>query len=208
MSKIMNNPGLLPQTGSASKDQLNPVRYLGAGALALGVLLSSSLLALPGVALQPKSEQTFFDRPPRLIRTATSVTQTEVSGATYHFTLKVPQDAGESLKSVTIAQYKNPDTVVFQEGKNRAFAGDSFAGGPQVPLASVGGPQPSGTSEEMVVFDSPVTPGSTVTVTLKPKRNPDRAGVYLFGVTAYPAGESSPGQFLGYGRLHFYDNQR
>lgn len=208
MSKIMNNPGLLSQTVHASKDQLNPVRRLGAGALALGVLLSSSLLPFPGVALQPNTEQTFFDRPPRLIRTATSVTQTEVSGATYHFTLKVPQDAGESLKSVTIVQYENPDTVVFQEDKNRAFAGDSFAGGPQVALASVGGPQPSGTNEETVVFDSPVTPGSTVTVTLKPKRNPDRAGVYLFGVTAYPVGESSPGQFLGYGRLHFYDNQR
>lgn len=131
--------------------------------------------------------------------------QTNVAGATYHFTLKVPQNAGESLKAVTIVQHEGPDTVVFQEDKSRAFAGGSFAGGPQVPLASVGGPQPLDINEETVVFDFPVPPGSTVTVALTPKRNPDRAGVYLFGVTAYPVGESSSGQFLGYGRLHFFD---
>lgn len=32
------------------------------------------------------------------------------------------------------------------------------------------------------------------------------SGVYLFGVTAFPAGEKSHGQFIGFGRLHFYND--
>lgn len=203
MSNPITNLRLSQLTRYVSKDKLNPIR-LGAG-VALG-LVSGSVLALPVIALQPNSEPTSFDRVPRLTRAATSVTQTDVTGATYHFTIKVPEDAGRSLKAVTIVQYENPDTVVFQEDNSRAFAGDSFAGGPQVSLASVGGP--SNSNEETVVFDSPVAPGSTITVALKPKRNPDRAGTYLFGVTVYPTGENSPGQFLGYSQLRFYDNQR
>ncbi|MGB3138815.1 MAG: DUF2808 domain-containing protein [Nodosilinea sp.] len=45
----------------------------------------------------------------------------------------------------------------------------------------------------------------TVTVTLQTPRNP-WGGVYLFGVTGYPAGDSGVGQPLGYGRIHIYDN--
>ena len=56
-----------------------------------------------------------------------------------------------------------------------------------------------------LTFDPPVAPGNTVTIALEPERNPRRSGVYLFGVTAYPSGEKTYGQFLGYGRLHFYD---
>lgn len=208
MSTIINQRLQPLPTKHRPNSKLKSARLLRTGALALGVLLPGSLLGLPVVALRLSNGQTFFDHPPRLVRAATSVAQTEVPGATYHFTLQVPQDAGESLQAVTIVQHENPDTVVFQPNKSRAFAGSSFAGGPQVPLASIGGPQPSGANEETVVFNSPVPPGSTVTVKLTPKRNPDRPGVYLFGVTAYPVGENSPGQFLGYGRLHFYDNQR
>nr|WP_199755917.1 DUF2808 domain-containing protein [Chroococcidiopsis cubana] len=47
-----------------------------------------------------------------------------------------------------------------------------------------------------------MSPGTTVTVALRAKRNPS-GGIYLFGVTAFPTGEKSSGQFLGYGRLHF-----
>ncbi|NEQ67434.1 MAG: DUF2808 domain-containing protein, partial [Symploca sp. SIO2D2] len=36
-----------------------------------------------------------------------------------------------------------------------------------------------------------------VTVSLKAKRNPQAGGIYVFGVTAYSAGENSPGLYLG-----------
>ena len=71
-----------------------------------------------------------------------------------------------------------------------------------MPLASIGGEQPNKPGEATIAFDPPVSPGTTVTVALRAKRNPS-GGVYLFGVTAFPAGERSWGQFLGYGRLHF-----
>jgi len=54
-----------------------------------------------------------------------------------------------------------------------------------------------------VTFDPPVTPGKR-SIGLRPVRNLRFSGVYLFGVTAYPVGEKSHGQFLGFGRLHFY----
>jgi hypothetical protein len=56
-----------------------------------------------------------------------------------------------------------------------------------------------------VTFDPPIAPGQTVTVGLRPVRNPNVGGVYLFGVTAFPAGEKVHGQFLGFGRLQFYE---
>jgi Protein of unknown function (DUF2808) len=56
-----------------------------------------------------------------------------------------------------------------------------------------------------VQFNPPVQPGRKVTIALSPQRNPAYSGVYLFGVTAFPTGEKSHGQFLGFGRLHFYD---
>ena len=55
-----------------------------------------------------------------------------------------------------------------------------------------------------VIFANPIPPGTTFTVRLKPKRNPDLGGVYLFGVTAFPWGEKPDGLYLGAGRLQFY----
>jgi hypothetical protein len=57
-----------------------------------------------------------------------------------------------------------------------------------------------------VTFDPPVPPGTVVTLGLKAERNPRSGGVYLFGVTAFPPGESAYGQFLGYGRFNFYES--
>jgi hypothetical protein len=33
--------------------------------------------------------------------------------------------------------------------------------------------------------------------------NPQFDGVYLYTITAYPAGEKVRGQYLGFGRFHF-----
>jgi hypothetical protein len=90
--------------------------------------------------------------------------------------------------------------------QSSAFIGNSFAGGPAVSLASIGGEQPSDSNEVTLVFDPPISPGKTVTVALKAARNPLPGGIYLFGVTAFPPGENSSGLFLGYGRLHLDSN--
>ncbi|MBW4445225.1 MAG: DUF2808 domain-containing protein [Plectolyngbya sp. WJT66-NPBG17] len=149
--------------------------------------------------------QTFFSHPPQLIRSASS----QLGGyipSTYEFTLTVPKDAGQALKAVSIAQDKSPELVKFDISSSRAFFGQRFAGGPEIRLASIGGEQPSKPGEATIVFDQPVQPGSTVTVALAVQRNPIWSGIYLFGVTVYPAGENGLSQFLGYGRISLYGN--
>ena len=119
--------------------------------------------------------------------------------ATYRFTIVVPPDAGKALKAVKIEQRENfRDIVEFQEEKSRAFVGEQA-----LSLSAIGGSSESGTIT--VVFEQPIAPGSTVTIAVKPQRNPFGSGVYLFGVTAYPEGDNGRGLYLGSGRIHISD---
>ena len=152
-----------------------------------------------------RAGQSFFSHPPQLTRAAATQTGEGIS-STYEFTLTVPQNAGQPLKAVKIAQAENLETVSFDVSHSKAFIGERLIASAEIRLASVGGEQPSNPGEVTIVFDQPVQPGSTVTVALAAQRNPNRGGVYLFGVTAYPVGENGLGQFLGYGRINFYDN--
>lgn len=49
-----------------------------------------------------------------------------------------------------------------------------------------------------------VSPGEILTVALPPVRNPTRAGVYLFTITAAPAGTRPRTQRIGTGRLYVF----
>jgi hypothetical protein len=165
--------------------------------------MTPSQMVQPQISqLRRSNGQTFFLHPPRLIR----VNATEKQGyapSTYEFTLNVPIDAGQPLKAVRVVQDTNLETVKFDIGRSKAFAGGRFAAGPEIPLASIGGAQPKA-GEATIVFDQPVQPGSTVTVALEAKANPGLGGVYQFGVTAFPDGENGLGQFLGIGRINLY----
>ncbi len=144
----------------------------------------------------------FFSHPPMLTRT-NALNNVSNAPGTYEFTIVVPADAGVPLKAITIVQDENLEMVQFEVSHSKAFAGDHYAAGPELRLMSVGGAQEKpGTT--MIVFDQPVQPGSTVTVAVDTVANPNWASVYEFGVTAYPTGENSRGQFLGYGRINFY----
>lgn len=189
---------------------------LAASALMMGTLMPVFLSAIPAEAVDVNEGEelccmnvggqgkAFFSQGPRLIRSAATFKSRSNTAAKYQFTIRVPENAGQALGAVRIQQKENINTVVFNQNKSSAFDGDSFAGGPAVSLAAIGGGdfEPG---EATVVFDPPIDPGNTVTVSLKPKRNPSRGGVYLFGVTAYPAGENSQGMYLGSGRIHIYD---
>jgi hypothetical protein len=146
--------------------------------------------------------QTFFSHPPRLDRAAAFPNIGYVP-STYEFTLTVPEDAGQPLKAVTIMQLTNVETVEFDVAQSRAFISQRGTGS-EIQLASVGGNQPANPGEATIVFDQPVQPGTTLTISLAVRRNPVWNGVYLFGVTAYPEGENGLEQFLGLGRLSFY----
>jgi len=174
-----------------------------AGSLALALLLPNSLLSARAFDLG--DGRTVFEKSPVLIRSAASHPIAS-SRSTYHFTIEVPLDAGEALNAVRISPKESPEKIDFDVGLSKAFLGDSFAGGTDLSLADIGGSQINDSNEVTIVFDEPVEPGNTVTVSLKAKKNPSMGGIYLFGVTAFPEGENSPGLYLGSGRLHFYKN--
>ncbi|MGB7441500.1 MAG: DUF2808 domain-containing protein [Coleofasciculaceae cyanobacterium] len=178
------------------------IHRISTNALILSTLLSGSLFAAVSPAIELANGRTAFESAPRLVRSASSFSSRNMPTATYHFTLQVPENAGEPLKAVKIEGRNNSEVIEFETSKSRAFIGDSLAGGQALSVSSVGGASEFG--EVTVVFDQPVSPGSTVTVAIKPKRNPFNSGVYLFGVTAFPEGENGQGLYLGSGRIHIY----
>jgi hypothetical protein len=182
-------------------------RLVGAAALVAGIALPGAVLVLSASAGQLPSGQRFFDRSPRLVSAASSF-QSVNTPSTYQFTVTLPEDAGANLQALRIVQDQETYNVHFNPNQSRAFLGKTYAGGPEVPLATIGGEMPADSNEITLVFDPPITPGQTVTVSLETNRNPRDEGVYLFGVTAFPEGENSQGLFLGYGRVNIYENSR
>jgi hypothetical protein len=171
--------------------------------LATAFMLSvSSVVAfqVSSSAVQLRDGTVHFTSPPRLEGASTTQNSVYAWSATYYFTLDVPENAGEPLQRVTIAQEPSPDTVRFDLKDTEAFEGGRS--GTKLQLGEVTSDRKS--RSVTVNFNPPIPPGRRVTIALAPDRNPSVAGVYLFGVTAFPAGEKSRGQFLGFGRISIY----
>lgn len=165
---------------------------------------SALLTSKPSLAIESNG-QVYFAHPPTLVNASTTRNTAAMSNPTYYFTLSVPEDAGEPLKRVDILP-KDTNTAMrsirYDTEETQAFLGTPRDRGDDVTLGTTEVNEDNQTVT--VNFDQPVPPGSTVTIALKPERNPRLSGIYLFGVTAYPEGDSPYGQFLGYGRLQFY----
>jgi len=156
-------------------------------------------------AIQLRDGTVYFVQPPELVEATTTFKDVNVWGATYYFTLNVPQKASEPLQRVTITQKEGSSDIRFDLEDSRAFEGTRRRKGTQVTLGDV--TRERETKTVSVTFDPPVPPGKTITIGLRPVKNPMFPGIYLFGVTAFPQGEKSHGQFLGFGRLHFYNGR-
>lgn len=184
----------MPQLQPA-KRRILPLRLALASTLLSGslVLLALPVLASPAVLRR-------FDRAPQLVRLQSTSAQTSIGTSAYQLVISVPADAGAPLQAIKISQPHNLEIVAFQPQQTQVFIGDTQTA---IPLVSQGGPQPE-TGDFTLELHHPIQPGETVTITLVPKRNPTIAGVYLFGVTAYAAGDDGTGIFLGYGQLDFY----
>jgi len=157
-------------------------------------------------AIQLADATVSFEKPPRLINATTTYNATYVWGATYYFTLELPENAGKPLQRVTINQRQGVDDIRFNLKDTRAFEGTPRHKGEKLTVKEV--TKDPETQTISVTFDPPVMPGKTVTIGLRPVRNPWISGVYIFGVTAFPESEKPYGLYLGVGRLHFYDNDR
>ncbi|MDM9379944.1 DUF2808 domain-containing protein [Chlorogloeopsis sp. ULAP01] len=166
------------------------------------VIAFESYATLSSQAIQLQNGTVYFAQPPRLVEAATTYQDTYVWGATYYFTISLPGNAGEPLQKITINQREGVDYIRFDREDTYAFEGTRRKKGQKLKLKDVTSDRKSRTLS--LTFDPPISPGRNITIALKPVQNPMVGGVYLFGVTAYPAGEKSYGQFLGFGRLQFY----
>ncbi len=140
-----------------------------------------------------------FAKAPQLLKATTPHINAGYRSADYYFTFSVPEDAEAPLQQLTFAQREGVEQIAFLLGPTQAYRNQRRS--QPINISSV-------TTDEQkqvsIRFEQPISPGSTVTVGLKARRNPNLGGVYLFGVTAFPAGEKVQSQFLGYGRLHFF----
>lgn len=174
----------------------------------LGTLLivSSGMWSLPHVAnaVTLGNGEVAFTQPPRLVSTSTPYQNLGIPNPTYYFTVEVPATAGEPLQKLTFTQRSGTENIEFEPQETIAFTGTRHRKGQNLAVKTVtsNGERPTVT----VTFDSPVLPGQTVTIGLRPDSNPFYDGVYLFDVTAFPSGKQTAGQSLGVGRLQFYSD--
>jgi hypothetical protein len=166
-------------------------RFVQALVITAGLFVFSSLGAAS--ATQVADNQFVFDRAPRLVKVSATQPDAFANDGAYQFTLKVPEDAGAPLQAVTISQADNAGKIQFALDRSQVVAN-----GATVPISAIGG---ENSDETTIAFARPIQPGSTVTLSLLVKRNSGVDGIYLFGVTAYPVGDSTDGLFLGYGRV-------
>lgn len=173
------------------------------GAAIASITLIEGCLVPQSQAIQLRDGTVYFAQPPRLVEAVTTYNQVYVWGATYYFTISLPENAGEPLQRLTINQREGIDNIRFDLSDSFAFEGTRSNRGQKIGLKDVSRLRKTRTIS--LTFDPPVSPGKTITIGLKPWQNPRSTGVYLFGVTAFPTGEKAHGQFLGYGRLQFYN---
>lgn len=166
----------------------------------LGIVITTSLLSLPAIALDSDQKSKIFSHSPRLVGTEATYHNPSVS-STYSFTISVPENAGQALKAVTITQKPNFEQIQFTVNESRAFVSNHFKDGEKVALSSIGGQSQDG--QVTIVFDEPIQPGHQVTIDLKAKENPQHGGIYLFGIRGFSEGMNHQGLYLGTARLHF-----
>ena len=151
-------------------------------------------------AVQLRDGTVYFVQPPQLVLARVTDSSPGVP-ATYYFSVYLPESAGEPLQRITLTQQTARENIEFNLKRTRAEAKTPSNLEQKLTLAGV--TSDSNSKTVSVTFNPPVPAGRTVTVGLRSVVNPLYGGVYLFGVTAYPVGEKTRGQFLGYGRFQF-----
>lgn len=144
-----------------------------------------------------------FSYPPRLTDSYSTRNLAGESNPTYYLTIDLPAAALAPLDRLVISLAEGYDpTFNYRPEATVAFV--NSPGGRQ-PIA-LGAVEEDRTNQTLTVgFSPPLPPGQTITLALRPHRNPRHAGVYLFGVQAYPAGVNPQPSFAGYARLSFYE---
>lgn len=157
--------------------------------------LSKAVLAFSfGMLMLPISKTYAVDA-------STTYNQISAAAATYYFTVAVPA-GGQPLQEVTLKQIQGGEDIEFDAKHSRAFVGTSDRRGENLPVSLVRNPNQD--DSVTIQFAQPLQAGKTVTIALKPYRNPNYDGVYLFHLKAAPINQNTEGQSLGVARLQFY----
>lgn len=175
-----------------------------AGALLMAVI-PLQVVAPPALALELRG-QTYFTSPPWKVDFRNYYPYENEGGAEYYFTIELSEKAGASLGGLQIQQTRGFDrSFGFDLVRSRAFLGLPRREGAPVPVA-VSFDQNQRLFR--IVFPQPVPPGATVTLALRPYRNPGQADTYMFQVTAFPAGPDPVASPVGFATMAIYEAVR
>ncbi len=169
--------------------------------------LTSSILFgfTPSLAqAQLNNESTVFLQPPHLVSANADKVGVWARGAKYYFTIAIPDDAGTSLRKVTINQRQGGEDINYQIDKTTAFLGTPDSRGENLNIETIA--ETEDTVPITVEFDTPIPPGTTFTIVLVPRINPGFGNTYSFEVNGFPVGEGSSGVYLGVGKISFITN--
>ena len=166
---------------------------------ALGLCCSGPVLDAipfqPARALELQG-RTYFAEPPVLPRSTNYRSIAGEGNPEYMITLKVPAGAGVGLGALEIIQTRGVDrSFPFNLSQCRAFLGEPRREGSDLPASFAFDPNQR---RFKVDFASPVAPGQTVTVVLRPWTNPLQSDTYMFSVLAIPAGPDPVGAMAGF----------
>jgi hypothetical protein len=175
-----------------------------AGAL-LMVVQPVLTVAPPASALELRG-QTYFTSPPWKVDFRNYYPYENEGGAEYYFTIEMSEKAGAALGGLQIQQTRGFDrSFGFDVGHSRAFLGLPRREGAPVPV-TVSFDQDQRLFR--IAFPQPVPPGATVTLALRPYRNPGQADTYMFQVTAFPAGPDPVASPVGFATMAIYEAVR
>ncbi|WP_404788075.1 DUF2808 domain-containing protein [Altericista sp. CCNU0014] len=176
---------------------------LGFGVVLLGGgVLFAALPNAPAAAEMSNYSVTKVEAP-RLLKV--SALHLEPAGmGTFYFTIAVPASYGKSIEAIRISQIPGGDRIIdLEANESKVVIGPRVTRNSEaIPLSAIGGPEDE-TGALTLAFAQPVVPGTTFTVAVEAERNPTSGGIYQFGVTVYPVGESTTGHYIGTGRVTF-----
>lgn len=171
-------------------------------ALVLAPSLPTANFEPPAAALEIRGS-TYFRKGPFRLSMLTYSSNVSQPWPEYYVTIPMPEQAGANLGALEIQQIGGADWQFgFDASRTRAFIGKPRREGRPVPVEATFDEQ---RRQFLIRFPQPPVPGETVTVALRPIRNPIQADTYLFTVRAFPDGPQPVATPVGVGRVRIYD---
>ena len=169
----------------------------------LGIGLLSVLAQSPGWTLELNG-QSYFTQPPWRVEFTNDDWLVDAGGPEYYFTVALAENAGAHLGGLVITQTSGSDQTFWIDPKQTsAFFGRPRQEGEAIPVQAKFHEQKR---IMRVEFPDPPPPGSTLTVVLRPPKNPSLNDLYLFAVEALPAGPNPSAAPLGFARMEILDD--